>query len=306
MSINFDLTDLRLFLAVAEECNLTRGAARVFLSPSAASTRIKELERQTRVTLFYRNVRGVELTDMGAKFMRNARLVLRQVDVLQEECEISRGDISGQLRIFANTTAVTEFLPGILADFMAIRPNLKVDMLERVTADILSGVLDGAADIGIVAGPVSTEGLQVLPFSTDLLVLVTPERHSLSNREFVTFTDVLDYQHIGLHDGSSHTAFLRQLAQQRGKQFKMRIQVRSFEAMCRMVGTGVGIALVPETAALRHQEQAKLAIVELREEWAVRERSVVVRELDGLSKAGQALIRDIWTSQGQGHPLPEM
>ncbi|WP_230625554.1 LysR family transcriptional regulator [Cupriavidus necator] len=292
MQINFDLTDLRLFLAVADEQNLTRGAHRVFLSPSAASSRIRKLEEHTSAPLFYRNLQGLELTALGTAFHRHARLVLRQVDLFQDEFDVD-GSGAGRLRIFANTTAVTEFMPEILARFMAKRPGITVDMLERVTADIVNGVLEETADIGIVAGPIAQEGLQVIPFSSDNVVLVTPQSHPLSAHHSVRYVDVLDYPQIGLHEGSSMLSFVRDVARQHGKPLKVRIQVRSFEAMCCMAEAGVGVALVPESAALRHQEQMKLCVVPVQESWAVRQRSIVVRELNALSLAGRSLIEDI-------------
>jgi len=297
LQFKLDLIDLRLFLAVADERTLTKGARRVFLSPSAASSRIRELEEQTSGRLFQRNHRGLELTALGATFQRHARLVLRQVEYLQDECGVG-GAGAGHLRIFANTTAVTEFMPEILARFMAQRPNLTVDMLERATPDIVSGVLEGAAEIGIVAGPILRDGLQVIPFDTDKVVLVTSETHPLAGREFVRYADMVDYPHIGLHEGSSMLSFVRELAQHQGKALRVRIQVRSFEAMCRLVESGVGVALVPASAALRHQQQMRVAIVPVQEKWAVRERSVLVRDLDALSQAARALVSDICATHG--------
>src|SRR5258706_6702110 len=296
MPFKLDLIDLRLFLAVAEQRSLTKGAQHVFLSPSAASSRIRELEGQTSGRLFQRNLRGLELTALGATFHRHARLVLRQIDHLEDECGLSGGN--GHLRIFANTTAVTEFMPESLAGFMGQRPNLTVDMLERVTADIVSGVLDGSADVGVVAGPVPSEGLQVIPFSADKVVLVTSEAHPLADRDFVRYVDVLDYPHVGLHEGSSMLSFIRELAQQHGKPLRVRIQVRSFEAMCRMAAAGVGVALVPASAALRHQRQMQLALIPVQEDWAVRQRSVLVRDMDALSQAGRALVSEICAAHG--------
>jgi DNA-binding transcriptional LysR family regulator len=301
MQFKLDLVDLRLFLAIADEKTLTKGAQRVFLSPSAASSRIKELEEQTSGRLFERNLRGLELTALGAVFQRHARLVLRQVDYLRDACGVNGGG-TGHLRIFANTTAVTEFMPRILAGFMAQRPNLTVDMLEKVTADIVSGVLDCSTDIGVVAGPVPREGLQVIPFDTDKVVLVTAETHPLAAREFVRYADVLDYLHIGLHEGSSLLSFVRELAQQEGKPLRVRVQVRSFEAMCRMAEADVGVALMPASAALRHQQQMRIAIVPVQEKWTVRVRSVLVRDLDALSQAGKALVNDICAAHGAAVP----
>jgi len=291
MPLNFDLAHLRLFLAVAEEQNLTKGARRVFLSTSAASARIRELERQVRTQLFYRRLRGVELTGAGVRLVRHARLVLRQIDHLADELEIDGPDGSGHLRIFANTTAVTDVLPEVLARFMAERPRLTIDLLEKVTSEILTGVLEGAADLGIVAGPVRRDGLQTLQFSTDRVVLIAAHGHPLAERSEVCLDDVLEAQHIGLHEGSSLLSFVRGLAQERGKPLKVRIQVYSFEAVCRMVSAGVGIALLPESAARRHQPHMGFAVVALNEVWALRERSVVVRDFEALPNAGRALVQ---------------
>ena len=293
MALNFDLAHLRLFLAVAEEQNLTRGARRVFLSTSAASARIRELERQVRSQLFYRQLRGVELTGAGIKLLKHARVVMRQIDHLSDELAVDGSDDSGHLRIFANTTAVTEFLPEILASFMAQRPRLTIDLIEKVTAEIMTGVLEGAADLGIIAGPSQREGLQLIPFSTDRVVLITAPSHPLATRKKVRVSDVLDAHHVGLHEGSSLLSFMRALAKEHGKQLKVRIQVYSFEAVCRMVSAGVGIALLPATAALRHQAQMGFTIIAVDEAWALRERSMVVRDIDALSNAGRALVNAV-------------
>lgn len=302
MPANFDLAHLRLFLAVAEEQNLTQGARRVFLSPSAASSRIRELERQLGSALFYRQPRGVELTSAGLKLLKHARVVMRQVDLLSDDLHSDDVDDAGHLRIFANTTAVTEFLPEILARFMARRPRLTVDLLEKVTSEILHGVAEGAGDLGIVAGPSQREGLPVIPFSTDRVVLIAAPNHPLAALDKVRAADVLDCHHVSLHEGSSLLSFMRELAKEHGKQLKVRIQVYSFEAVCRMVSAGVGIALLPVTAARRHQAQMGFSTIPVDEEWAIRQRSVVVRHVDSLSNAGRALIQAIQDA----HRAPRM
>ncbi|SEQ41830.1 DNA-binding transcriptional regulator, LysR family [Pseudomonas sp. NFACC02] len=289
-TMHFDLADLRLFIHIGESPSLTQGARRAFLSPAAASARIKALEGQLDTRLLYRDSRGVELTPAGQRLLKHARLIMSQVDYLKSEFTHYGTDSAGHIRIFANTTAVTEFLPEVLAGFLAKRPGVTVDLQERLSRDIVRGVLDGSTDMGIIAGPVEAAGLQVIHFSTDRLVLTVPEGHELAKQQRVTLKQTLAFQHIGLHEGSTLLSFLRDHVERLGQNLSLRIQVSSFEAICRMVEAGVGIGIIPESAALRHSKTMKLVTIELDEPWAVRERSILVRELDALPGVVRALI----------------
>ncbi len=288
--MHFDLADLRLFIHIGESPSLTQGARRAFLSPAAASARIKALEQQLETRLLYRDSRGVELTPAGQKLLVHARLIMRQVDYLKADFTHLGADSAGHIRIFANTTAVTEFLPEVLAGFLAQRPGVSVDLQERLSRDIVRGVLDGSTDMGIIAGPVEAAGLQVMHFSTDRLVLTVPLGHELARCKRIGFKQTLAFQHIGLHEGSTLLSFLREQVERSGQGLSLRIQVSSFEAICRMVEAGVGIGIIPESAALRHSRTMRLVTIELDEPWAVRERSILVRELEALPGTVRALI----------------
>ncbi|MBN6790586.1 LysR family transcriptional regulator [Pseudomonas fulva] len=291
--MHFDLADLRLFIHIGESPSLTQGARRAHLSPAAASARIKALEAQLDTRLLYRDSRGVELTPAGHTLLTHARLVMRQVDYLKAEFTQLGGDSAGHIRIFANTTAVTEFLPEVLAGFLAQRPGVTVDLQERLSRDIVRGVLDGSTDMGIIAGPVEASGLQVMHFSTDRLVLIVPAGHELANRRQVTLKQTLAYQHIGLHDGSTLLTFLRDQVERMGETLALRIQLSGFEAICRMVEAGVGIGIIPESSASRHSHTMNLVTIALDEPWAERERSILVRELEALPGTVRALIKTL-------------
>ncbi|WP_339516945.1 LysR family transcriptional regulator [Pseudomonas sp. RL_15y_Pfl2_60] len=298
--MHFDLPDLRLFIHIAESPSLTQGARRAFLSPAAASARIKALEAQLDSRLLYRDSRGVELTPAGERLLHHARLIMRQVDYLKSEFADYGADAAGHIRIFANTTAVTEFLPEVLAGFLAERPGVSVDLQERLSRDIVRGVLDGSTDLGIIAGPVEVSGLQVLHFSTDRLLLAVPKNHPLASKQQVTLRDTLEYQHIGLHEGSTLLSFLREQVEKLGTKLSLRIQVSSFEAICRMIEAGVGIGIIPESAAQRHSRTMQLSTIELDEPWAVRERSILVRDLEALPGSVRALIATLMPDSKDG------
>lgn len=291
--MKFDLTDLRLFVLVADEGSLTRAAQRQHLSLAAASTRIKSLEAQSGQTLLYREARGVRLTPPGEAFLYHARGVLRQVDQLRVDLQEYGVGLRGHVRVFANTTAVTDFLPEILPGFLSDNPRVNVDLQEKPNPEIARGVLDGRADIGIVAGKVDTLGLRAIHFSTDRLVLVTSRQHRFAQHTTITFADTLDEDAVGMHHSSTLQTFLVKVTESLGKPFKLRIQLSSFDAMCRMIGSGVGVGIVPESAARRNRESMNLALIELTDDWSVRERYVLVRDQAALPAYAQALIETL-------------
>lgn len=288
--MQFDLTDLRLYVATANEGNLTRAAAQRHLSLAAASARVKALEVQAGLPLLYREARGMRLTPAGEAFLHHARGVLRQADQLRREMQDYSGGLRGHVRLFANTTAVTDFLPEILPAFLNANPQVNVDLQEKPNADIARGVLDGSADLGIVAGQIDTLGLRAIHFSTDHLVLVVPRGHRLARRKRIDFAQTLDEDAVGMQEGSTIQTFLAQVTEKLGKPLKLRIQLSSFDAMCRMIGAGVGVGVVPESAARRNLVPMNLVQIELNDAWAVRERYVLVRDGESLPAYAQSLI----------------
>ena len=292
--MHFDIPDLRLFIHVAEANSLTGGARRASLSTAAASMRIKSLEGQLGSRLFYRDIQGVELTPAGHDLLVHARAIMRQVDYIKDKFSQYAEGESGHLRIFANTTAVSDFMPDVLARFLATRPGVTVDLQERLTHDIVRGVIDGSTDLGVVAGPVkSNKKLEIIPFSVDRLVVVTSKDHELAARRSLSFRETLDYPHIGLREGSTLFNFLKERASETGSTLQMRIQVFGFESACRMVSRSVGIGILPRSIAHRHAEFMEISIIELNESWAERERSLIVRELDALPTCGKELVEEI-------------
>lgn len=291
--MHFDLADLRLFIHIAESPSLTQAAKRAHLSLAAVSVRIKALENQLNTRLLYRDSRGVEITPAGQRLLQHARVIMRQVDHLKHDFQEQADGDAGHIRIFANTTAVTEFMPDILARFLAGHPGVTVDLQERLTRDIVRGVLDGTTDLGIVAGPVDAPELQTIHFSTDRLVLVVSNGHPLQEQDKVKLADAVRYPFITMHEGSTLVAFLRDQLERIGQRLPQRIQLYSFDSICRMVQAGVGVGVIPDSAARRYGAEMKLRVVELDEPWVVRERKLLVRDIDALPGCARELIEQI-------------
>ncbi len=159
-------------------------------------------------------------------------------------------------------------------------------------------VLDGTTDLGITSRPINADGLEVHTFSTDRLVLAITPGHTLETEEKIRFTQIVDYDYIGLHEGSTLQSFVDQLMQEARRRLHIRVQVSNFESVCRMIEAGVGVGIVPESAALRHSRTMKIVIKPLDEDWAVRERHVLARRGASLPTYTQALIDSIMAYPG--------
>ena len=299
MGMHFDLVDLRLMAHIADANSMTRGAELSFISLPAASTRIKNLEESIGAKLLYRTSQGVTLTPPGQAFVTHARMVLAQIEHLRGDMQEYVRGIKGHVRVFANTTALGAFLPQVLRYFLRRNPDVNIDLRERLSHDIVRAVTEGQTDIGIVAGLVHTDDLQTLPYRRDRLVLVVPRGHALDGQERIGFADTLELDYIGLHESSAIHAFLRQASDRLHRPIKQRIQVASFETACRMIEAGVGVGVLPESAASRHAQAMEVAIVPLSDAWSVREMQICVRSLEALPSFARELV-ELLVADAQG------
>lgn len=290
MANHFDLTDLQLIVNIGDASSLTRGAEKSHLSLPAASNRVKNLEDHFGTRLFHRNSQGVTLTPSGEAFLRHARQVLRQIEHLRGDIhEYARG-IKGQIRMMANTTAMTEFMPAVLSSYLASHPDVTVELRERLSYLIVKAVSEGSADIGIVAGRPAASDLEFLPYQEDRLVLVTPAKHPLGEMDEVSFADTMSYEYVGLSEWSAIHAFLIQAANSIGHPFRFRVEVSNFETVCRMIEMGVGIGVVPERAAQRYAQRLNIKLVRIADDWAERKLHICVRNLEQLPGFARELV----------------
>ncbi|WP_153114883.1 LysR substrate-binding domain-containing protein [Rhodocyclus tenuis] len=296
--MRYDLVDLRLFVAIAEERNLTRGAARVSLATSSASHRLRLLEDDLGAPLFARQPRGVALTRAGEALLRHARQVFAQIEQMHADLAPYAEGVRGHVTLWANTHATHSFLPDDLAGFLRRYPQVSVALEEHTSPDIVLAVARGEVEVGVVAGRIEDADVELIPYRADRLVLITPGAHPLSVRARTRFTEVLDYPFVMLHAGSAIHTFTTNAAAALGRHLDVRIQVRSFEAVCRMVGAGVGLGLVPKSAVPLAGLREPPVVVNLDEAWAQRDLQVCVRRRAALSGFSSALVESLVNTQG--------
>lgn len=288
--MRFDLVDLHLFTLIAEATSLTRGAERACLSVPAASARIKNLEEQVGVKLLSRMSHGVKATTAGETLLVHARRVLRQLEQLTGDLQEYASGVRGHVRVLANTTATSEFLPAVLRHYLVDHPDVTVDMQERPSPDIVRAVQEGGADIGIVASQGCIEGIKVMPYRRDRLVLVTALCHPLAALENTSFVNVLDYDFVGLLEASAIHTFLKRVALDTHRALRWRIQVSDFETACRLIEANVGVGVMPEGVARRYAKAMSLRIIRLDDEWAERQLQICVGDIAALPLFARKLL----------------
>jgi DNA-binding transcriptional LysR family regulator len=285
--MHYDLIDLRLFVAIAEAKNLTRGAERVHLAASSASHRMRVLEESIGTPLLLREPRGVSLTRAGEALLRHARQVFAQLEQMHADLTPYAKGVRGHVSLWANTHATHTFLPDSLSSFLQRHPQVSISLEEHTSPQVLIAVARGEVEVGVVAGTIADAEVELIPYRADRLVLIAPVDHPLAVHVSSLFAQVLDYPFVMLHSGSAIHTFTMNAAAALGRHLEVRIQVRSFEAVCRMVSAGVGIGLVPRSAVTAG---AQLAVIELEEPWAQRDLKVCVRKRELLSGFAAALV----------------
>jgi DNA-binding transcriptional LysR family regulator len=273
----FDFVSVRLAVLCAQSGSLTAAARDCNLVLPAASRRIRDLEASIGEPLFERHSRGLHPTKAGRAFLKHGLVLLQEMDLLMEDLSDLRKGVVRHIRLTSSTAAINQFLPPLLARYAQVNPDVQVDLDEQVSEIVVSGLRDGRTDVGAyVEGP-DDQGLDTRNFRQDQLVLIIPPGHRLAGRSPIAFADTLDEPWISLTAGAALLIKQQQAALACGRPLKLRMQVRSFDAVCHMVASGLGIAALPKGAALPVINAMKLAWRPLSDGWSHRQLKIAIR-----------------------------
>ncbi len=274
--MKFDLVDLRIFVSAIEGGSLTAAAAQNNIVVAAVSARLKKLEESFNLRLFERTGRGIRPTLAGEMFARNARKLIDDARRAQTTLDNFADGRGGHVRLLSNTNMLAEHIPQALGTFLAAHADVTVSVEDKPSLEVVSMLRNGEADIGIVASSADMSGLESWRFVPDRLVLVTPPEHPLAASR-VNYSRMLDFKLVGLPKHTALMQFMGRLANELGRAVDYRTRAENFESVCRMVECGAGIAVVPQTAALRYGRYMALNIAEIDEGWTNRELYLCVR-----------------------------
>jgi DNA-binding transcriptional LysR family regulator len=288
-----DLATLRVIVAAAEQGSISAAGDQLGLAVAAASARITALEEALGLRVFERSSRGVRLTPAGHMLVQRARALLSDVDRLAMDLHGYSQGLQGHVRLVANTSAVLELLPQRLQRMASRYPLIQVDLEEHGSLDIPLLLLAGRADIGIVDMAHPLQDIEFRDLFTDTLVLVVPLGHRLAQRRELAFEEALEEVFIALGNGTALSNRMVASAAQAGKPIHIRMQMRGFDAVCRMIAAGLGVGVLPREAIAPQLATLPIKPVPLSDPWALRTHRLALRTGVPVSPAARTLIAEL-------------
>lgn len=288
--IRFDISDLRIFVNVVQAGSITQGAERSNRAVASISSRIKEMELEMGTALLVRQRGGVIPTDAGRKLLTHSYRLLNEFQRMNDDLAEYGGRTKSFIKLYSNTVALYEFLQQPIGQYLKVHPGTALTIEEVMNDQIPQAVLDGRADIGVVAEPVDTRDLETFPFAMDRYVIVAPRSWPEPVSEPAQFVDFLGYEFVGPGRGTWMHTLLQQRAMEEGRPLRYNVQLRNFAMTCELVASGVGIGIVPASTALRISQSCSLRIIELTDPWAQLPLKLCVRKRDELAQHPASLL----------------
>ena len=238
-----DLRTLRLFAAICHSGSVSKAAVQLNMAVSAASRRLRLLEEEVGAALVMRQAHGVEPTMAGVR---------------------------GRVRVSASSSALVHTLANDLAIFSKQNPEIRIDLEELPSVESIALLTRGQTDLGVFIRGVSTSGLITYPYTQDRLALAVRQDHPLAGHMQVKFAQILEEEFVALEVSSAIYRLVTEKARELGQLLKIRVQVRSFEAMCQMIQYGLGVGILPGDALHPMASVLGLRLIPLDEIWALR------------------------------------
>jgi DNA-binding transcriptional LysR family regulator len=297
--MHLDPTSLRLFISVIEERTIAAAAEREHIAAAAVSKRMSELEEQLKTQLLVRTNKGIQPTNAGMALAAMARRALRELDDIAVSMREYASGARGFIRVFANISALTQFLPADIQSFTAAYPNIQLQLEEKISPAILKAVHENAADVGIFSGMPPGRDVEVRPYRHDTLALVAPLGHPLLQQQDFRFADALAYDFVGLHTGSAINQIVANAADRLEQSLRVKVQVTGFDTLCFMVNAGLGLGVLPLDIATLYARIFDIGVLRIGEPWAQRELQICVRSFQALPTAAKLFV-DHLTSERRG------
>ena len=285
-----DPYSLRLFVAVVAEGSISRAAAREHIAASALSRRIAELESALGVKLLVRSPKGIELTPAGALVQERGCRIDKDLQALARDVLGLDGQVNGMVRLCANMSSLIGFLPERLHAFGTAYPAVQIAISERDTREVIRACLDDEADVGVCVKMDAPPGLESWPFAEDPLIVVMLNAHPLGGMKKLRFADAMQYPLIWVHSGGALDSLLRGQAARLSSDYTPQVVVSSFDIACRMIEAGLGIAIMPQSAATAYAGARKFSRRPLAEAWAARELRIYALRKSPRHRAVEELI----------------
>jgi len=242
------LKDLRYLVAVADERHSGLSAEKCFVSQPTLSAQLKKLEQYLGVQLIERAPQHIRLSEAGEQIVTRARRILEDSDAVVTLARAHRDPLAGVLRIALLPTIGPYLLPRVSQLIRKALPRLELRLYEYQTAPMLEKLQLGEIDMGVLALPVDTEGLDCRELYAEPFIVAVPDHHRLAKRDTVRVEDLQGEPLLLLEDGHCLRDQALEVCSRIGPNEKQDFRATSLETLRQMVATGAGVTLLPELA----------------------------------------------------------
>lgn len=289
---DLDITTLRLFIKVCETGNIARVGQDASIVGSAISKRLAQLEDTVGAKLLVRKRHGVEPTEAGETLLEHARAIMASSDRIERDMAAYASGVQGQVRILATASVIAQSLAADIAGFLQAgqHRNIRVDLEERVSHEVVRDVKAGIASLGICWDAADFRGLQTRPYRGDNLAVVTDPRHPLAQRDAVWFEETLDYEYVNMHAAGAVLRMLQAAAARDGRTMRHRVTVSNFDSAFRVVEAGLAISVVPAEVAMPQAAAHGLRVLPLKDTWSKRRFAICMRDEQALPVAARRVL----------------
>lgn len=285
--MNFDLADLRAFLAVADLASFRAAAEALHLSQSALSRRVDKLEDALGVQLFTRTTRKVELTTVGRTFVHRARNVLNELDSALLGIQDVAQRLSGEVTLACVPSAVGHFLPAAIDLYHQRYPQIRIRVIDESSSDVLLAVTRGEADFGVTYIGTQEADIEFRPMMNDAFVVACTSSHPLASRKRLRWDELAGHNYITLAQGSGNRFLIDQALAHSEQRPRWFCEVNHVPALVSMIEAGLGIGVLPRMALPPDGNGSKLRAVNLTDPQIVRTLGLISRRGKPLGHAAQ-------------------
>ena len=292
MDINFDL--FRVFCEVAREKSLSAAAKKLYVSQSAVSQSIKQIENALGAKLFDRKARGVELTAQGKVLFSYADDAYRLLANATEKLEDMKNMKFGNLKIGASDTVCALVLTEALKEFYIKYPDIKLQLVNQTTGQLLNLLRLGQIDMAFITLPVENdEGLNIQKITDINDCFVVSGRYSSLAHRKVDVKELENYPVLMLDDKSSSRKYLDSFLNSKGVSVKPCVELASIDLLARFAQAGIGVSAVIEQYVKDKLDKGLLEKVQLSEPVPTRAVALVTLQSATLSPTSEKFIETV-------------
>lgn len=253
------ITQLQYVLAVAEHRNFTLAAEKCFVTQPTLSMQIQKIEEELKIQIFDRTKKPIQLTDIGAKIVAQAKNIVIEADRIKDIVEFDKGFIGGEFRLGIIPTIMPTLLPMFLNNFIKKYPKVKLIIEELNTDEIISRLKNGHLDAAIAATPLEEEKLKEIVLYYEPFVAYLPESHKIADKKEIEVSDLNIDEILLLQDGHCFRDGILNLCKNSGFSSGSSFQLESgsFETLVKLANEGLGTTLLPFLHTLDLNEKDK-------------------------------------------------